>query len=164
MTVTWGEVGSYTADLAQAQGDTTTAARCLERAARLKRAFHDAFWLPGRSYYAMALDADKRPVDALASNMGHCLWTGIADASVAPLVADHLLSPEMFSGWGVRTLAATADTDSRKRRRRAAVPEGTAARGVVVRVRRWRCCRPRRCRPSRSAARRAAGPSAPRGR
>jgi glycogen debranching enzyme len=95
------------ADLAQARGDDELAARCRDRAARLKRSFHEAFWLPDRGYYAMALDGDKRPVDALASNMGHCLWTGIVDESVAPAVADHLLSPELFSGWGVRTLATS---------------------------------------------------------
>jgi len=95
------------ADLAQARGDEELAARCRDRATRLKKAFHEAFWLPERGYYAMALDGDKRPVDALASNMGHCLWTGIVDASVAPAVAERLLSPELFSGWGVRTLATS---------------------------------------------------------
>jgi len=53
----------------------------------------------------MGLDADKQPIDALASNMGHCLWTGIVDEDRAPLVAEKLLSKEMFSGWGIRTLA-----------------------------------------------------------
>ena len=55
----------------------------------------------------MALDGDKKPVDSLASNMGHCLWTGIVEESVARQVAEHLLSPEMFTGWGVRTLATS---------------------------------------------------------
>ncbi len=55
-------------------------------------------------YFAVALDGDKRPVDACASNMGHCLWTGIVDEDKAPRVAEQLLSPEMFSGWGIRTL------------------------------------------------------------
>ncbi|MDA8371884.1 MAG: amylo-alpha-1,6-glucosidase [Nocardiopsaceae bacterium] len=75
------------------------------RAAGLKQAFNDRFWLPERGYYAVALDRDKRPVDACASNMGHCLWTGIVDEDKAPLVAERLMSPEMFTGWGVRTLA-----------------------------------------------------------
>jgi glycogen debranching enzyme len=95
------------ADIAEAAGDADVAAHWRDRAARLKRAFHEAFWLPERGYYAMALDGDKRPVDALASNMGHCLWTGIVEESVAGSVAGHLLSPEMFSGWGVRTLATS---------------------------------------------------------
>jgi glycogen debranching enzyme len=55
----------------------------------------------------VGLDADKRPIDALASNMGHCLWTGIVDDDKAEAVAKHLMSPEMFSGFGVRTLAAS---------------------------------------------------------
>mgnify|MGYP003344895671 CR=1 FL=1 len=60
-----------------------------------------------RSYFAMGLDCDKRPIDALASNMGHCLWTGIVDADRAPAVAEALLRPDLFSGWGIRTLSTT---------------------------------------------------------
>ena len=55
----------------------------------------------------MALDRGKRPVDSLTSNIGHCLWTGIADPGKAALTAEHLLSEDMFSGWGIRTLAAS---------------------------------------------------------
>jgi len=95
------------AELARREGDTDAAARWGERAAKLRRDFNEAFWLPDRGYYALALDADKRPVDALASNMGHCLWTGIVDAEKAPSVAAHLMSAPMFSGWGVRTLATS---------------------------------------------------------
>ena len=78
----------------------------LERASRLKKAFNERFWLPGHGYYALALDGDKRPVDACASNMGHCLMTGIVDADKAPSVVAHLMSERMFTGWGIRTLAA----------------------------------------------------------
>ena len=63
------------------------------------------FWLPDQGAYAIALDGDKRPVDALASNMGHCLWAGIIDPDRVAAVSRWLLSPELFSGWGVRTLA-----------------------------------------------------------
>jgi glycogen debranching enzyme len=56
---------------------------------------------------AMGLDRDKKPIDALASNMGHCLWTGILDADKADLVARKLVGPDLFTGWGVRTLAAS---------------------------------------------------------
>jgi glycogen debranching enzyme len=76
------------------------------RAADLRTRFDAAFWLPEHGWYAMALDADKRPVDALTSNIGHCLWTGIATDDHARAVADALLSPEMFSGWGLRTLSS----------------------------------------------------------
>jgi glycogen debranching enzyme len=70
-----------------------------DRAARLKCAFNEAFWLPDRGWYALGLDADKHPIDSLTSNIGHCLWTGIVDEDKAALVAEHLMSPEMFSGW-----------------------------------------------------------------
>jgi len=86
-------------------GDLALAAELRERAVQLKEEFNRRFWLPERGYYAIALDRDKRPVDACASNMGHCLWSGIVDRDKAPLVARRLMSPEMFSGWGVRTLA-----------------------------------------------------------
>ena len=78
-----------------------------DRAARLREAFNERFWLADRGWFAVGLDRDKRPIDALASNMGHCLWTGIVDPDKAAAVADRLLAPEMFSGWGIRTLATT---------------------------------------------------------
>ncbi|WP_173923405.1 amylo-alpha-1,6-glucosidase [Agromyces sp. Marseille-P2726] len=92
------------ATLASHRGDDDTAHTWLERADDLKREFNERFWLPDRGYFAVALDRDKRPVDACASNMGHCLWSGIVDDDKAEAVAERLLSPEMFSGWGVRTL------------------------------------------------------------
>jgi glycogen debranching enzyme len=58
----------------------------------------------------MGLDHAKWPIDALGSNIGHCLWTGIIDEDKAPSVAKHLLSDDMFSGWGIRTLAASMTT------------------------------------------------------
>jgi len=95
------------ADIARASGDDATASGYSDRADRLKRSFNDSFWLPERGWYAVGLDRDKRPIDALASNMGHCLWSGIVDEDKAPLVAQRLMSPEMFTGWGVRTLASS---------------------------------------------------------
>jgi glycogen debranching enzyme len=92
------------ADLAGWLGDHERARRCAERANALKSAFNEQFWLPERGWYAIGLDRDKRPIDALTSNIGHCLWSGIVDSDKAESVADHLLSAQMFSGWGVRTL------------------------------------------------------------
>ena len=86
-------------------GDTATYERYRDRAAALRTRFNEAFWLDEHGWYAMALDRDKRPVEALASNMGHCLWTGIVDPDRAAAVAAHLVGPDLFSGWGVRTLA-----------------------------------------------------------
>lgn len=93
------------AELARAVGDDRAAARYDEKADALREAFNRRFWLDDRGWFAIALDGDKRPVDALASNMGHCLWSGIVDESLAGHVARHLVSPQLFSGWGVRTLA-----------------------------------------------------------
>lgn len=86
-------------------GDAGLAAQLTDEAAALKKRFNEAFWLPERGYFAVALDGRKRPVDACASNMGQCLWHGIIDDDKVPMVAERLMSPEMFSGWGVRTLA-----------------------------------------------------------
>ena len=88
------------------RGDDADAKRLRDRANDLKARFNEDFWLDERDYFAVGLDRDKKPIDSLTSNAGHCLWTGIVDDERAPLVAKHLLSDEMFSGWGVRTVAA----------------------------------------------------------
>jgi len=93
------------AHLALEAGDRSTFERYRDRAEALKARFDEAFWLEDRGWYAMALDRDKRPVEALASNMGHCLWTGIVPGERAAAVAAHLVGDDLFSGWGVRTLA-----------------------------------------------------------
>jgi glycogen debranching enzyme len=95
------------AELAEDFGDHDGARHWAERAAALKASFNERFWLPEAGRYALALDQDKRPVDSCASNMGHCLWSGIVDEDKAPSVAAQLLSPELFSGWGIRTLGTT---------------------------------------------------------
>ena len=107
------EVQAYTyaayrarAGLAAAADDSAGARHWDAKADRLREAFNDAFWMADRGWFAVALDHEKRPVDSLTSNIGHCLWTGIADADKATLIAGHLLSDDMFSGWGIRTLAA----------------------------------------------------------
>ncbi|SBT40980.1 amylo-alpha-1,6-glucosidase [Micromonospora auratinigra] len=87
-------------------GHPARGAALLVRARALRRRFHRAYWLPERGCYAMALGPDKRPVRSTNSNDGHLLTTGIVPARVAARVADRLLAPDMFSGWGVRTLSA----------------------------------------------------------
>jgi glycogen debranching enzyme len=62
--------------------------------------------MPSEGFYAMALDPDKRPVHSIGSNPGHALAAGIVPAEHARRVADRLLAPDLFSGWGVRTLSS----------------------------------------------------------
>ena len=85
--------------------DAAFADRLEKEAADLKRRFNRDFWVADGEYFAVALDNDGRQVDSLTSNIGHLLWSGIVDKSKARSVARHLLSPQLFSGWGVRTLA-----------------------------------------------------------
>jgi len=94
------------AELAGALGDGATATRLRREAAALAERFNRDFWLPHDGFYALALDGDKKPCAVVASNVGHCLWTGIVSEARAGLVAKRLLSDDMFSGWGIRTLSA----------------------------------------------------------
>ncbi len=89
-------------------GDDDLATSLTVRALDLKRRFNEDFWVdtPDGGYLAIGLDRDKKRIDGIASNMGHCLWTGIVDEEKAPHVARALVSEGMFSGWGVRTLSS----------------------------------------------------------
>ncbi|MFG2103667.1 glycogen debranching N-terminal domain-containing protein [Micromonospora echinaurantiaca] len=89
--------------------DPELAQRLRVEAAALRERFNRDYWIPERGgYYAVGLDGDKRPIDSMTSSMGHLLWSGIVPDDRAAQVARHLMSREMFSGWGVRTLS-TAD-------------------------------------------------------
>jgi glycogen debranching enzyme len=85
--------------------DPDYAAGLEHQAADLKRRFNRDFWVDDDEYFALALDPDGNQVDALGSNNGHLLWSGIVDKSKAKAVVRHLMGPRLFSGWGVRTLA-----------------------------------------------------------
>jgi glycogen debranching enzyme len=102
--------GAYVAraHFAREGGDDATFERYRDKAATLRQRFNEDFWLADEGTYALGLDADKRPIDAVTSNAGHCLWAGIAEPAKAALVAERLLGEDMFSGWGVRTLTTTA--------------------------------------------------------
>jgi glycogen debranching enzyme len=100
---------AYTAraHFASEVGDEQTAEAWRFRAAALKAAFNRDFWVEQAGWFALALDGDKHQVPALASNVGHCLWTGIVEEDKAAVVVKHLLSDDLFSGWGLRTLGAS---------------------------------------------------------
>lgn len=87
-------------------GDPGEAARLRELAEALRRQVLDCFWLDDLGTFALALDGAKRPVPTVTSNAGHLLWTRVATPEQAARVADTLLAPDMFSGWGIRTLSA----------------------------------------------------------
>ncbi|MFD7435773.1 glycogen debranching N-terminal domain-containing protein [Streptomyces sp. NPDC059861] len=96
-----------TAWLARTVWDDRTYAALLEQAAGdLRDRFQRDFWMPDRSFPALALDGDGRRLDALASDAGHLLWSGLLDKEYGETVGRRLLEPDFFSGWGVRTLAA----------------------------------------------------------
>ena len=92
--------------LREVWGDEETAARLEDEAADLKRRFNRDFWVRGRRHYALALDCDKNQVDAMTSNTGHLLWSGIVDDARAAAVARRLLEPDMFTGWGIRSMSS----------------------------------------------------------
>ncbi|MEV4465409.1 glycogen debranching N-terminal domain-containing protein [Micromonospora echinofusca] len=86
-------------------GDPELADRLEREAAALKERFNRDFWVDDGEYYALALDPDGRQCDVLSSNIGHLLWSGIVDHDRAEKIAQHLVGPRLFTGWGVRTLA-----------------------------------------------------------
>jgi glycogen debranching enzyme len=87
-------------------GDHAQSSRRNIEAQRLRKDFEKAFWCEDISTYALALDGRKQPCRVKASNAGHCLYTGIADFERGRQAAQVLISPEFFTGWGVRTVAA----------------------------------------------------------
>lgn len=94
-----------TADLLDSLGNRVEATKQRQVATELRHRFNVDFWMPEHEFYAVALDRDKKKVDSIASNPGHLLWSGIIDKDRAALLARRLLSGDMFSGWGVRTMS-----------------------------------------------------------
>jgi glycogen debranching enzyme len=82
-------------------------ARQLFRTAQdLKRRFNDVYWMESEGFIAMALDSKQRPVRSIGSNALHCVATGIVDEDHVPRIMERLFAPDMFSGWGIRTLSS----------------------------------------------------------
>ncbi|MGJ6981615.1 glycogen debranching N-terminal domain-containing protein [Aestuariimicrobium soli] len=97
------------AGLLETWGDDGAAAEWREWAEALNARFRRQFWVSDDlgAYPALALDADKRPVDGVASNMGHLLGTGLLTADEARTVVMRLMHESMSSGYGIRTLSTT---------------------------------------------------------
>lgn len=83
------------------------AAAWLSSASALKERFNRDWWMADEQFFAVALDPDKKHVRAVTSNVGHCLATGIIDSQHRAAVVGRMFAPDMFSGWGIRTLSAT---------------------------------------------------------
>jgi len=96
------------ADVYRALGRHEDAQRLEDSAQDLKRRFNEAFWMEDEKFFAEALDGDKRQVRSITSNPGHALYCGIVDDDKAQALAKRLLSPDMFSGWGIRTMSKAA--------------------------------------------------------
>jgi hypothetical protein len=96
------------ADVYEALGSSDVATRLRQEAEALRSAFNEAFWDPQEGTFALALDGQKRQVRSVTSNPAHCLYCGIADPAKAAAVAERLMAPDMFCGWGIRTLSSTS--------------------------------------------------------
>lgn len=96
----------HAAAMAEALGDSTRAECLRQQAKDLRVEFETQFWCDEEGTYALALDGRKRPCRVRASNAGHCLFGGIASTERARRVAELLVGHDMFSGWGIRTIAA----------------------------------------------------------
>jgi len=88
----------------RALGNQGAQERLETEAATLQQTFHQAFWMDDREYYAMAVDGAGNRLGVLSSDPGQCLWTEIVPEAYRSAVVRQLLSPELFSGWGIRTL------------------------------------------------------------
>ncbi len=94
------------ADLYERIGDDNGAARLRKEAAELRARFNRDFWMEDEGCLALALEGDGRPCRVLSSNAGQALWTGIVDDDKAGRIVDRLMMPDLFSGWGIRTMSS----------------------------------------------------------
>jgi glycogen debranching enzyme len=95
------------AEVFDAVGDADAAVQLRNRAAALRERFEAAFWCEDIGFYAFGLDPAKQPIKSLASNAGHCLWSGLPRHDRAERVVKRFFEPDFWSGWGIRTLAAS---------------------------------------------------------
>jgi glycogen debranching enzyme len=96
------------AGLYERVGEPERAALLREEARELRRRFNRDFWMDDEGCYALALEAGGRPCHVLSSNAGQALWTGIVDEEKAGRCVNRLMKPDLFSGWGIRTLSNKA--------------------------------------------------------
>jgi len=93
------------ASLLRLFGDAKTADRLKKEAAELAKKFEKAYWMPEQNFYSMALDKEKKQLGVISSNAGHLLWSRIISRDRARIVSERIMERDLYSGWGVRTLA-----------------------------------------------------------
>ncbi|MCU0538025.1 MAG: amylo-alpha-1,6-glucosidase [Hydrococcus sp. Prado102] len=93
-------------ELAKEKKQYDLAQKWQEEARALKVRFNRDFWLDDLDYCALALDGEGKPVDSITSNPGHCLLLGIFDQQKAHSIAERMQAPDMYNGWGIRTLSS----------------------------------------------------------
>jgi glycogen debranching enzyme len=86
-------------------GDAKLAERLRRDARKLYRKFNEEFWDEELGFFALAIDGTRRRASVLSTNPAHCMWAGLVDPQRAEQVNEKLMSPEMFSGWGLRTIS-----------------------------------------------------------
>ncbi|MBD2447577.1 amylo-alpha-1,6-glucosidase [Nostoc sp. FACHB-152] len=94
------------AEIARMKKRLDLADRWQEEARNLKVRFNRDFWMADEDFCALALDGEGKQVDSITSNPGHCLHLGIFTPEKAYSVAERLRAPDMFNGWGIRTLSS----------------------------------------------------------
>ncbi|MBW4445753.1 MAG: amylo-alpha-1,6-glucosidase [Hassallia sp. WJT32-NPBG1] len=94
------------AEIARMKKRLDLADRWQEEARNLKVRFNRDFWMEDEDFCALALDGEGKHVDSITSNPGHCLLLGIFTPEKAYSVAERLRAPDMFNGWGIRTLSS----------------------------------------------------------
>jgi glycogen debranching enzyme len=102
----WFAAQQLMAVMSWVRGEREDAKSLWRSAMDLKARFNRDWWVEDEGFVALALDADKRFVHTVSSNVGHCLASGIIDGEHIPRVVGRLFAPDMFSGWGVRTLSS----------------------------------------------------------
>jgi len=88
-------------------GETERAQQLYSEADELKKRFNDRFWIEDQGYIAMAVDSTGAMVKTIASDPGHCVLSGILHEDLVPRVVNRMMQPDMFSGWGIRTLSSS---------------------------------------------------------
>jgi glycogen debranching enzyme len=87
-------------------GDHELARRLFDEASELKKRFNERFWMSKEKFFALGLDPKRQQITSISSNPGHLLTCGIVHDEFAAPVVKRLLQPDMFSGWGIRTLSS----------------------------------------------------------